>query len=121
MHDIGNSDDVTQWKGSLLRPLMFSEAGGQMKHSAGCPYKCKGCFKALLASKTYTSDVITQRHNSSPVRQTRVKPKKIDAIAIVNRALCRAQPIFRHVYGDVAVSNNVRPWPVAAWVDVKHT
>jgi hypothetical protein len=50
-------DTAVTLRGSLWRPLLLTEEDGgggrAMQHSAGCPYKCKGCFKACLASEAF--------------------------------------------------------------------
>ena len=41
---------------SGLKPLLYSDDCA-IQHSAGCPYMCKGCFRACLASDNYVDDV----------------------------------------------------------------
>lgn len=45
---------------SMLRPLLFDEEL-DIQHSAGCPYSCKGCFRACLASDDYFEKVKNQK------------------------------------------------------------
>ena len=37
---------------SSLKPLMYSQ-DSEVRHSAGCPYRCKSCFRACLASDDF--------------------------------------------------------------------
>lgn len=83
-------------KGSLLRPLMHSESTA-LKHSAGCPYKCKGCFRACLVSQDYYEKVKDQKRK-------RPKPKLIRPSfyhrRIIELALAKLQPINKLIQNE---------------------
>ncbi|KAK6986245.1 hypothetical protein BgiMline_015881 [Biomphalaria glabrata] len=102
-------------KGTLLRPLLYNEDGAIMRHSAGCPYKCKECFKACLVSE----DFMETQSRLKTVQKVHVKRQNHpDPLAIVRRALARSQPLFKQVYGDTM---DIHPWPTYAWVDIQQT
>ncbi|KAK0052814.1 hypothetical protein Bpfe_017668 [Biomphalaria pfeifferi] len=102
-------------KGTLLRPLLYNEDGAIMRHSAGCPYKCKECFKACLVSE----DFMETQSRLKTVQKVHVKRQNHpDPLTIVRRALARSQPLFKQVYGDTV---DIHPWPTYAWVDIKQT
>ena len=86
-----------------------------MQHSAGCPYKCKGCFKACLVSEDYLQKARAQKvlREKQEARQARglgrglVKPvphqysvKVKDPRSLVSIALARSQPIYKLVYRE---------------------
>ena len=99
-------------RGSLWRPLLVGEDGGVMQHSAGCPYKCKGCFKACLVSEDYLQKARAQKllREKEEARKARgtgthVKPvthkyrmKIQDPNSVVSIALARSQPLYKLVY-----------------------
>ena len=135
-------EDTTQsygaTKGTLLRPLLFSSPPPETRHSAGCPYQCRGCFKALLASTTYAREIRayqlkptfpcrSQSRNSrvhartAPGSRSSVK-KKAESVAAVKRenSSTSSQPLFRRVYRDRSsgpVRDRYRPWPEQGWTD----
>ena len=53
----------TNLRKSCLKPLLYSE-DCDIQHSAGCPYACKGCFRACLASDDYMADAKLERDNN---------------------------------------------------------
>jgi len=93
------SDDQTDRsvffsKGSLLKPLLYQK-GDDLKHSAGCPYKCKGCFRACLASQDYLNELRKKRAQS--IRQVRqyqhpVRPKFYHR-RLIEIAIAKSQPV----------------------------
>ena len=102
-------------RGSLWRPLLVGEDSGVMQHSAGCPYKCKGCFKACLVSEDYLQKARAEKvlREKQEARQARglgrghVKPvphqyrvKVKDPRSLVSIALARSQPIYKLVYRE---------------------
>ncbi|ESO84271.1 hypothetical protein LOTGIDRAFT_155606 [Lottia gigantea] len=76
--------------GSLLRPLLFS-SDGVIKHSAGCPYKCKGCFKACLVSQDYLNRD-QEASQASWRKQRRIKRGPGFAVEF---ALAKSQPLYQ--------------------------
>ena len=96
--DITDSSSPS-YKGSMLRPLMYCE-DGELKHSAGCPYKCKGCFRACLVSKDYL-EKMKKRKEAPPRKSIKQRPMvKKDARFVMHMALARNQPIYKIVHGD---------------------
>ena len=138
---IGNESG--QPKGTLLRPLLYTSENGLMRHGAGCPYKCKNCFRACLVSDDFAQKAQHRRQEiSSKLREPRRKKNSyalglsridfttkgthkdtyhrgLDARAIVQRALARSQPIYQSVYGGKDHPPIILPWPSYAWVDIK--
>ena len=58
---------------SGLKPLLYSEDCA-IQHSAGCPYMCKGCFRACLASDNYVDE--SEKEVTAPVKYRRhYKPR----------------------------------------------
>ncbi|GFR57626.1 hypothetical protein ElyMa_001748600 [Elysia marginata] len=139
-------EETGQLKGSLLRPLLYTSDSGQMRHSAGCPYKCKNCFRACLVSddfaqraqqkrreetgletrqsskKTDRSETGTRRMKSnSDGGSVNSRDRRLNAITIVQRALARSQPLFQRVYGAKGHPQIILPWPSYAWMDIKQT
>ena len=49
----GRNEDKSM-HGPVLRSLL-QRSSSDFNHSNGCPYKCKGCFRACLASEEYLS------------------------------------------------------------------
>ncbi|XP_070191475.1 uncharacterized protein [Littorina saxatilis] len=108
--------------GSLWRPLMVGEDAGLMQHSAGCPYKCKGCFKACLVSadfmdKARAEKQLRKKEEEVLARQKRVpsatprflvrppvvsrhRAKVNDPQNIVSIALAKSQPLYRVVHAN---------------------
>lgn len=95
------------FRGSLWRPLMMQEEGEVlMQHSAGCPYKCKGCFKACLVSEDYLEKARARKlqqegaasnRNSDAVRAPNKKRKDVNQLIFM--ALARSQPLYQMVHG----------------------
>lgn len=81
-------------KGSLLKPLLYQQ-GTDLKHSAGCPYKCKGCFRACLVSQDYLEG-LKQRKIPSGRKSRYVRPKLYHR-RIVELALAKSQPIHQMI------------------------
>ncbi|KAK3773360.1 hypothetical protein RRG08_023240 [Elysia crispata] len=124
-------------KGTLLRPLLYTSESGLMKHSAGCPYKCKNCFRACLVSDDFAQkaqhrrqkliskfhepdEIATSRLGSTSKRTNKnTNYRRYDALSIVHRALARSQPLFQRVYGVKGHPQVILPWPSYAWVDIK--
>nr|KAG5706913.1 hypothetical protein BaRGS_021419 [Batillaria attramentaria] len=107
------NEDTPNLRGSFWRPLMVPEDGGLvMQHSSGCPYKCKGCFKACLVSEDYLQKARAQKllreqeqkrtadSSHRPTTLAHFKRKVKDARDIVNTALARSQPLYKMVHGD---------------------
>ena len=82
-------DVIDEFRGSLLKPLLYRD-GFNLKHSAGCPFKCKGCFKACLASSEYLENL--QRNRTC--KKTPIRPKFYHR-KIVEMALAKSQPVNR--------------------------
>lgn len=78
-------------RGSLWKPLLYSDDNGK-KHKAGCPYKCKGCFRACLVSQDYMDKVMSGTIQIDKKREKYVKPKFYHR-RIVEFAIANAQPI----------------------------
>ena len=93
MKNPGQEDSGPQSpRGSSLRPLLYSN-DCEIKHSAGCPYMCKGCFKACLASEDYIQRARKMREDrekkeKTPLRRRRknVPPKDVPRITIDSHA-----------------------------------
>ncbi|RUS90780.1 hypothetical protein EGW08_001491 [Elysia chlorotica] len=133
--EFSGAHESSQLKGTLLRPLLYTSDSGFMKHSAGCPYKCKNCFRACLVSDDFAQKAQHRRQelisklregdktnaNHDPISKRIYKHKehRLDAIAIVQRALARNQPLFQRVYGGKGHPPALLPWPTYAWVDIK--
>ena len=81
----------TASRGSLWKPLLYSNDGG-IKHKAGCPYKCKGCFRACLVSQDYMDKLLSGEIQLQQNRKRSVKPKFYHR-KIVEYAIANAQPI----------------------------
>ena len=66
-HDDEQSKRKTGWtrtrraEGSTWKPLIYDKES-DIKHSQGCPYTCKGCFKACLASEDYLQKMEDRVH-----------------------------------------------------------
>ena len=62
-------------KSCTWKPLIYDKES-DIKHSQGCPYQCKGCFKACLASEDYLErmedKIQKQRHKQ--VRRSQPAP-----------------------------------------------
>ncbi|KAL8599947.1 hypothetical protein ACOMHN_050249 [Nucella lapillus] len=102
-------------RGSLWRPLIVGEEGSVMQHSAGCPYKCKGCFKACLVSEDYLEKARAQKalREREQIRQTgcpaphgrpisvphKYRVKLHNPKNLVSIALARSQPLYQIVHG----------------------
>ncbi|KAK6170099.1 hypothetical protein SNE40_018576 [Patella caerulea] len=96
--DAPNDDSYSETRGSLLRPLLYSSEGA-IKHSAGCPYKCKGCFKACLVSEDYLDKAQqrseSERAQSSWRRQRRIRRSPGFSVQL---ALAKSQPLYQMVH-----------------------
>ncbi|GFN77092.1 hypothetical protein PoB_000359800 [Plakobranchus ocellatus] len=134
--------ESAQLKGTLLRPLMYTSEGGIIKHSSGCPYKCKNCFRACLVSDDFAQNARQRRQEllaylrggadrsekagpgrgSTSSKKGPYPSRRTDAATLITRALARSQPLFQRVYGNKGTYQKILPWPTAhAWVDIKQT
>ncbi|CAG2195778.1 unnamed protein product [Mytilus edulis] len=86
-----SNDSECVSRGSLWKPLLYSDDNGK-KHKAGCPYKCKGCFRACLVSQDYMDKVMSGKIQIDKKREKYVKPKFYHR-RIVEFAIANAQPI----------------------------
>ena len=84
---------------SSLKPLMYNK-DSDVRHSAGCPYKCKGCFKACLASDDFIQDK----------SKTNTKPN--NKVAERRAILRQNKPAWKNEQKQ-PTSNNSRPKPVS--------
>ena len=93
MKNPGQEDSGPQSpRGSSLRPLLYSN-DCEIKHSAGCPYMCKGCFKACLASEDYIQRAKKMREDRDKKEKTQLRrrrknvpPKDVPRITIDSHA-----------------------------------
>ena len=81
-------DTVFIPRGSLLKPMMFSNYK-LLKHSAGCPYQCRGCFKACLTSTDYFQNIKEQK------KKAKISEEKVRTQLYHRRVVAHAssQPI----------------------------
>ena len=59
---------------SGLKPLLYSDDCA-IQHSAGCPYMCKGCFRACLASDNYVDGAGGEVSAAAKYRKQPYRPR----------------------------------------------
>lgn len=85
------SEEDSLSRGSLWKPLLYSKDGG-IRHKAGCPYKCKGCFRACLVSQDYMDKLMSGQIKRHSKKRQSIRPKFYHR-KIVEFAIANAQPI----------------------------
>ena len=70
-----------------LKPLLYNE-DCDIKHGAGCPYNCRGCFRACLASEEFFAGTEGPTGEAAPAKKIDGrKAKRADAIKLKNPLL----------------------------------
>ena len=83
---------------SSLRALMHSDEL-DIRHSAGCPYSCRGCFRACLASDEYIHDrrqhepSAGEKHDGSRMR-TSLHPARKRTRFVVHKESLASKPVL---------------------------
>ena len=85
---------------SPLKPLMYSQES-EVRHSAGCPYRCKSCFRACLAS----DDFVQKQNETSTNGKSNNQIAQRRAILRQNKPAWKTEPKQKDV-------NTAKPAPV---------
>ena len=80
---------------SPLKPLMYSQES-EVRHSAGCPYRCKSCFRACLAS----DDFVQNQNETSSNGKSNNQIAQRRAILRQNKPAWKTEPKQKDVHSS---------------------